>query len=118
MLTVVFSTNCDEYGHGHSCHKVAGYKYVGKACSKDADASYDYFRKGLDPLLQLDQSDDLSSLQVVIKVTTPPVSVPVFWTLLYPIKITRGRFLPTPRLPVTPTGKLWSYFSASDLACQ
>ena len=49
MLRVLFSTNCDEYGHGHSCHKVAGYKYVGKACSKDADASYDYFRKGFDP---------------------------------------------------------------------
>ena len=38
--------------------------------------------KVLIPLLQFDQLDDLSSLQDVIKVTTPPVSVPVFWTLL------------------------------------
>ena len=44
---MTYSTNCDDLEHGHSCHKVAGYKYVGKACSKDPDSSYDYFRKGL-----------------------------------------------------------------------
>ena len=41
------STNCDEYGHGHSCHKVAGYKWVGKGTAKDGDEAYEYFRKGL-----------------------------------------------------------------------
>jgi len=42
----IYTTNCDEYKHGHSCHKVAGYKYVGKQCTKDADEAYDYFKKG------------------------------------------------------------------------
>ena len=41
----IYTTNCDEYNHGHSCHKVAGYKYVGKACTKDPDEAYDYFKK-------------------------------------------------------------------------
>ena len=42
----LYMNNCDEYNHGHSCHKVAGYKYVGKACAKDGDESYEYFKKG------------------------------------------------------------------------
>lgn len=42
----LYSTNCDEYGHGHSCHKVAGYKWVGKGTAKDGDEAYEYFRKG------------------------------------------------------------------------
>lgn len=42
----IYSTNCEDYKHGHSCHKVAGYKYVGKACTKDADQAYDYFQRG------------------------------------------------------------------------
>jgi len=42
----IYATNCDEYKHGHSCHKVAGYKYVGKKCPKDADEAYEYFKKG------------------------------------------------------------------------
>ena len=42
----IYTTNCDDYNYGHSCHKVAGYKYVGKACSKDADEAYNYFTKG------------------------------------------------------------------------
>ena len=42
----IYSTNCDEYNHGHSCHKVAGYKYVGKGCTKDGDSAYEYFKKG------------------------------------------------------------------------
>ena len=41
----IYSSNCDDYGHGHSCHKVGGYKYVGKVCAKDADQAYDYFKK-------------------------------------------------------------------------
>ena len=44
----IYTTNCDEYKHGHSCHKVAGYKYVGKQCTKDADEAYDYFKKVTD----------------------------------------------------------------------
>lgn len=45
----LYTNNCDEYGHGHSCHKVAGYKFVGKGCSKDGDEAYEYFRKGINP---------------------------------------------------------------------
>jgi len=44
----IYTTNCDDYKHGHSCHKVAGYKYVGKVCTKNADEAYDYFKKGCD----------------------------------------------------------------------
>ena len=46
-------TNCDDYDYGHSCHKVAGYQYVGKACNKDPDVSYNYFRKGEDIVVSL-----------------------------------------------------------------
>ena len=42
----IYTSNCDDYGYGHSCHKVAGYKYFGKSCTKDADQAYDYFKKG------------------------------------------------------------------------
>ena len=41
----IYTTNCDEYKHGHSCHKVGGYKYVGKVCTKDPDEAYNYFKK-------------------------------------------------------------------------
>jgi len=44
----IYQTNCDEHNHGHSCHKVGGYRYIGKACSKDPDLAYDYFRKACD----------------------------------------------------------------------
>jgi len=44
----IYTTNCNEYKNGHSCHKVGGYKYIGKACKKDADEAYDYFKKGCD----------------------------------------------------------------------
>jgi len=44
----VYQINCEEYEHGHSCHKAAGYKYIGKACAKSADESYNLFRKGCD----------------------------------------------------------------------
>jgi len=44
----IYTSNCDDYGYGHSCHKVAGYKYFGKSCTKDADQAYDYFKKGCD----------------------------------------------------------------------
>jgi len=41
-----YTANCDDYNHGHSCHKVGGYKYIGKMCNKDGDQAYDYFKKG------------------------------------------------------------------------
>jgi len=41
----IYTTNCDEYKHAHSCHKVAGYKYIGRVCKKDPDEAYDYFSK-------------------------------------------------------------------------
>ncbi len=42
----VYETNCLDHGHGHSCHKVGGYRSVGRACSKDMDEAYDFFAKG------------------------------------------------------------------------
>jgi len=44
----VYKTNCVEYKYGHSCHKAAGYIYVGKGCQKDPDLAYQFFRKGCD----------------------------------------------------------------------
>jgi len=44
----IYQTNCVEYKHGHSCHKAAGYKYLGKATNKNVDESYDFFRQGCD----------------------------------------------------------------------
>ena len=41
----IYQTNCVEYKHGHSCHKAAGYKYLGKATNKNVDESYDLFRQ-------------------------------------------------------------------------
>lgn len=41
-----YEINCLEYKHGHSCHKAAGYRYFGKACTKDGDMAYDFFKKG------------------------------------------------------------------------
>ncbi len=32
----IYEINCDTYQHGHSCHKVAGYRIVGRACEKSA----------------------------------------------------------------------------------
>jgi len=41
-----YEINCTDYNHGHSCHKAAGYRYFGKACQKDGDIAFNFFKKG------------------------------------------------------------------------
>jgi len=42
----IYHTNCLEHKHGHSCHKAAGYKCLGKQTDKNVDEAYDLFRQG------------------------------------------------------------------------
>lgn len=42
----IYKTNCDDYQFGRSCHKYAGYSFVGKGCQADQERSYDYFKRG------------------------------------------------------------------------
>lgn len=44
----IYQTNCNEYLHGHSCHKAGGYYFAGRGCHRDVDTAYDYWRKGCD----------------------------------------------------------------------
>ena len=31
----IYQTNCNEYLHGHSCHKAGGYYFAGRGCHRD-----------------------------------------------------------------------------------
>jgi len=42
----IYAVNCDDAGHAHSCHKIGGYKFSGRGCERDVEASYNYFAKG------------------------------------------------------------------------
>ena len=44
----IYTINCEQHGYGHSCHKVGGYKHVGRGCDKDVEASRGYFVRGCD----------------------------------------------------------------------
>ena len=42
----IYKSNCDDYNFGHSCHKFAGYSFMGKGCEEDQEKSLVYFKKG------------------------------------------------------------------------
>lgn len=43
---IIYKSNCDDYKFSRSCHKFAGYSFVGKGCQEDQEKSLEYFKKG------------------------------------------------------------------------
>eukprot|EP00088_Acartia_fossae_P016746 TRINITY_DN1941_c0_g1_i1.p1 TRINITY_DN1941_c0_g1~~TRINITY_DN1941_c0_g1_i1.p1 ORF type:complete len:250 (-),score=41.94 TRINITY_DN1941_c0_g1_i1:14-763(-) len=41
-----YTTNCNDYNYGASCHKAAGYSYFGKGTTRNGDLAFDFFKKG------------------------------------------------------------------------
>ena len=44
----IYEINCEDHKYGHSCHKAASYKFVGKGCQRDVEAASALFARGCD----------------------------------------------------------------------
>ncbi|XP_037092236.1 cytochrome c oxidase assembly factor 7 homolog [Pollicipes pollicipes] len=44
----VYKSTCDDYGLTKSCHKYAGYVFLGKGCRQDSEEALRYYTRGCD----------------------------------------------------------------------
>lgn len=86
--STIYSVNCQEYNFGHSCHKAASYKFAGRGCKRDLEASMKLYERACELdyapaclnaglLEQLEAKTDIGNLQgqenkmVLVKANPP-----------------------------------------------